>query len=120
MTGKSKIDTTSEHPILGLKREDIKCYQDYSRNNIVICKPLKERSCNKRCAKYKDFSWEPKFISAKEFREGDFIATPLPSKIDNFTFIYYLQVQTEQKIKKPFKEIKKFEFSANLLRLLGY
>ena len=115
-----KIDTTSEHPILGLKREDIKCYQGYSRNNIAICKPSGERSCNKRCAKYKDFSWEPKFISAKEFREGDFIATPLPSKIDNFTFIDYSQVQTEQKMKRPFKEIKKFEFNPDLLRLLGY
>ena len=103
-----KIEATPNHPILGLKREDIKCYQSYSRNNIAVCKPPEERSCNKRCAKYKKFSWEPKFVPAEEFREGDFIVTPLPLNIkpNNLLSINYSVVKTESKIFRPFKEIK--------------
>jgi len=117
-----KLDITPQHPILGLKREDIKCYQSYSRNNLTICKPPKERSCYKICAKYKKFSWEPKFIPAVELREGDFLVTPLPSdnKIDRSASIDYSIVKTEPKIFRPFKEIDKFVLKPDLLRLLGY
>jgi|GEM_PF-300151 len=117
-----RLDVTPEHPILGLKREDIKCYQNYSRNNIAICKPPEERKCKKRCAKCKNFSWEPKFIPAKEFREGDFIATPIPleNKIDGSISINYSKVKTEPKIFRPFAEINKFVLKPDLLRLLGY
>ncbi|MFH1657406.1 MAG: BadF/BadG/BcrA/BcrD ATPase family protein [bacterium] len=116
-----KVEITPEHPILGIKREDIKCYQNYSRGNIAFCKPATERSCDKRCAKWKNFSWEPQFISAKKFREGDFIATPLPdSKIEKFVSIDYSIVKTEPKIIRPFKPIKKFVLKADLLKLLGY
>jgi len=117
-----KIEATSNHPILGLKRKDIKCYQSYSRNNIAICKPPEERNCNKKCEKCKRFSWEPKFVSAEELREGDFIATPLPLNIkpNNLLSIDYSAVKTEPKIFKPFKEIKKFILKPDLLRLLGY
>jgi len=117
-----KIDITPEHPILGLKREDIKCYQSYSRNNIPICKPPEERSCNKRCTKYKKFSWEPKFILAKELRKGDFVATPLSSEneLDDPISVDYSSVRTEISTIKPFKKIDKFIFKPDLLRLIGY
>jgi len=117
-----KLDITPQHSILGLKREDIKCYQSYSRDNIAICKPPEERSCNKRCTKYKNFSWNPKFIPAEDLREGDFIATPLPLEIqkNNSVSIDYSLVKTEPKIFRPFKRINKFIFKPDLLRLLGY
>lgn len=117
-----KLDVTPQHSILGLKREDIKCYQGYSRNNIAICKPPEERTCKKRCSKWKNFSWEPRFIPAEEFREGDFVATPLPSenKTDTITSLDYSTVKIEPKIFKPFKEIDKFVFRPDLLRFLGY
>ena len=117
-----KLDITPEHSILGLKRKDIKCYQSHSRNNIAICKPGEERSCKKYCMKYKNFSWEPKFIPAKEFRRGDFIATPLPleSKMTAPVSIDYSVAKTEPKIFRPLKEIPKFVFKPDLLRLLGY
>jgi len=117
-----KLDVTYNHPILGLKREDIKCYQGYSRNNIAICKPPEERKCKKRCNKHKNFFWEPKFIPAEEFREGDFIATPLPleNQINDPISIDYSVVKTEPKIIRPFKKIDKFIFKPDLLRLLGY
>jgi len=117
-----KLDVTYNHPILGLKREDIKCYQSYSRDNIAICKPLEERTCKKRCKKWKNFSWEPKFIPAEEFREGDFITTPLPleNQINDPLSIDYSVVKTEPKIIRPFKKIDKFIFKPDLLRLLGY
>jgi activator of 2-hydroxyglutaryl-CoA dehydratase len=115
-----KLEITPEHPILGLKRKDIKCYQDNVRKNIVICKPPEERTCKKRCVKHKNFSWEPKFIPAQEFRKGDFVATPLPSKIDNSTFIDYSVIKTEPKASKPFKKIDKFMFKPDLFRFLGY
>ena len=78
-----KLEITPEHPILGIKRENIKCYQSYSRKNIAICKPPEERTCKKQCLKWKNFSWEPRFILAKDFKKGDFIATPLPNEINN-------------------------------------
>ena len=117
-----KLDITPEHPILGLKREDIKCYQSHSRNNIPICKPPEENTCKKQCAKWKNFSWEPKFIPAKEFRKGDFIATPLPleNQIDSPILLNYSAVKTEPKVFRPFKKIDKFVFRPDLLRLLGY
>lgn len=117
-----KLEVTPNHPILGLKRKDIKCYQSYSRNNITICKPPEERSCNKKCTKCKRFSWEPKFIPTEELREGDFIATPLSlnSKLDNPLSIDYSVVKTESKIFRPFKEINKFILKPDLLRLSGY
>ncbi|MFQ6049425.1 MAG: BadF/BadG/BcrA/BcrD ATPase family protein [Candidatus Paceibacterales bacterium] len=116
------LKITPEHPILALRREDIKCYQSYSRGNIATCKPPEERSCNKRCAKYKKFSWEPKFMRAQELQEGDFIATPLSLKneISNSPSIDYSIVRTEPRVFRPFKEIKKFIFTQDLLRLLGY
>jgi activator of 2-hydroxyglutaryl-CoA dehydratase/intein/homing endonuclease len=115
-----KLDITPEHSILGIKREDIKCYQSLSRNNIAICKPPKERTCQKRCAKWKNFSFEPKFISANEFKKGDFIATPLPTERNSPTSISYSQVETKQLIERPFKRINEFIFKPDLLRLLGY
>jgi len=133
-----KLEVTPEHPILGLKREDIKCYRSFSRlqpthrilprashvgpYNIAICKPPEENTCKKQCAKYKNFSWEPKFISAQEFREGDFIATPIPleDKIGGSISINYSKVKTESKIFRPFAEINKFVLKPDLLRLLGY
>lgn len=117
-----KIDVTYNHSILGLKRENIKCYQNHSRNNIAICKLPEENTCKKRCAKWKNFSWEPKFISAEDFREGDFIVTPLPlrNEINNPISIDYSAIKTQPKIFKPLKEINKFIFKPDLLRLLGY
>lgn len=121
----SKLKTlkvTPEHPILALKREDIKCYQSYSRNNISICKPTEERSCNKRCKKYKKFSWEPKFIPAKELKKGDFITIPLSQNngIDDPVSIDYPLVKSKIQTGKPLKEINKFNFTSGLLGFLGY
>jgi len=117
-----KLEITPEHPILGIKRENIRCYQSYSRKNIAICKPPEERTCNKLCKKWKSFSWEPKFILAKELRKGDFIATPLPLKINAPHLINYSTVKTKSWIGHPFnfKKIDKFIFKSDLLRLLGY
>ena len=133
-----KIDVTPGHPILGLKKEDIKCCQSYSRlqpahrilprasrvgsYNITICKPHGERSCNKKCTKYKKFSWEPRFIPAEEFRKGDFIATPLPlkSQIESSVSVDYSLTKTEPETSKSFKKIDKFFFKQDLLRFLGY
>jgi activator of 2-hydroxyglutaryl-CoA dehydratase/intein/homing endonuclease len=121
----SKLKTlklTPEHPILALRREEIKCYQSYSRNNIPICKPSEERSCNKSCTKYKRFSWEPKFIPAKELRKGDFVTIPLSieNEMSDPVSIDYSMVKTEPKIFRPFKKISEFTFGPSLLRLLGY
>ncbi len=116
------LNITPNHQILGLKRKDIKCYQSYSRQNIAICKPTSPEICKKRCSKWKNFSWEPKFIPAGELREGDFVATPIPLKneMDNPALIDYSVVKTEPKILRPFKLIDKFVFEPDLLRLLGY
>ena len=117
-----KLEITPEHPILGIKREDIKCYQSYSRKNIAICKPQEERTCKKQCKKWKSFSWEPKFVPAKELRKGDFIATPLPLEITDFYSIDYSKVKTKSWIRSPwnFKPTNKFILKPSLLRLLGY
>jgi len=115
-----KLEITPEHPISGIKREDIKCYQSSSRNNIAICKPPQERTCKKKCAKWKNFSFEPKFIPAKELKKGDFIATPLPTERNSPTSISYSQVETKQLIERPFKKINEFVFKPDLFRLLGY
>ena len=117
-----KLEITPEHPILGIKRENIKCYQSYSRKNIAICKPPEERTCKKQCLKWKNFSWEPRFILAKDFKKGDFIATPLPNEINNSSSIDYSVVKTKSWIRTPFnfKKINKFIFNPNLLRFLGY
>ena len=125
MTNLKKIEITPEHPILGIKREDIKCYQSYSRNNIPICKPPEERSCNKRCAKYKRFSWQPKFILAKEFKKGDFIAVPAPLKTEDIKSINYNQIKEKQPLEKSMASrlkniIAEFPLKSDLLRLLGY
>jgi len=124
----SKLKTlklTPEHPILALRREGIKCYQSYSRNNIPICKPSEERSCKKKCKKLKNFSWEPKFTPANELRKGDFIATPIPleNRADAPISIDYPTVRTIQldtRAHPNFKKINKFIFKSDLLRLLGY
>lgn len=116
------LKITPEHPVLALRREDIKCYQDYSRGNTPVCKPQEERSCNKRCAKYKNFSWEPKFIPAKELKRDDFIAVPLSVENDLIDppLINYDLVKTEISIPRPFNKIDELVFDNDLLRLLGY
>ena len=113
---------TPEHPVLGLKREDIKCYYSYSRKNTSVCRQFIEKTCKKKCAKWKNFSWEPYFIPAKELREGDFVATPLPfeNELDDPISIDYSLIHPKVLTSKPFKKINKFTFKPDLLRLLGY
>jgi len=113
---------TPEHPVLGLKREDIKCYYSYSRRNTPVCRQFNEKTCKKKCTKWKKFSWEPYFIPAKELREGDFVATPLPfeNELDDPVAIDYSLVHPKALTSKPFKKINKFTFKPDLLRLLGY
>lgn len=113
---------TPQHKILSLKRKDVKCYQNHTRNNIAVCKPQSRNSCKKRCTKYMNFSWEPKFIPAEELEKGDFVATPLSldREMSNSPSIDYSLVKTEPRTFRPFKIIDKFVFKSDLLRLLGY
>jgi len=125
MTNLKKLEITPEHPVLGIKREDIKCYQDYVRNNTVICKPAPARSCKKACQKRKNFCWEPKFIPAKELKKGDFIAVPVPLKIEDVKSVSYQQVKETPKLDKRMasrlkNKIAEFPLNPGLLRLLGY
>ena len=57
-----KLEITPKHPILGLKREDIKCYNSKSRNSIRICRPDRNiEYCRKyRCKKGEKMSDEQK------------------------------------------------------------
>jgi len=78
--GKKVLELTPEHPLLVLKRESIRCYQDREANkNMYICKPKGSLACNKieRCRKKDDFSFVPKFIKAEDIEKGDLILTPL-------------------------------------------
>lgn len=121
MTNLKKLEITPEHPVFGIKRNNIKCYQNFARNNIAICKPAKERKCERYCKKYEDFSWQPEFIPAKEFKKGDFIAVPAPSNIENIKSINYSQVKENCEAGSRLKKtITEFPFNPGLLRLLGY
>jgi predicted CoA-substrate-specific enzyme activase len=115
---------TPEHPVLGLKREDIKCYYSYSRRNTPVCRQFNEKNCKKKCAKWKNFSWEPYFISAKELRKGDFVCTPLGLNYggDDPPVIDYETVKlTISKFEKtPKIEIKDLPLNKDILRFLGY
>ncbi len=116
-----KLEVTPEHPVLALKREDIRYYQGYSRNSIAVYKPLEGGNHNKGREKYEKNSWEPRFIPAKDLREGDLIATPLPpgEQTDNPLSVDYSPIKTGPKF-RPFREINKFILQPDTLRLLGY
>jgi len=115
---------TPEHPVLGLKREDIKCYYSYSRKNTSVCRQFIEKTCKKKCAKWKNFSWEPYFIPAKELKEGDFVCTPLglncegddPPAIDYET----VKLAISEFERTPKIEIENLPLNKDILRLLGY
>ncbi len=116
------IKLPPKNKILSHKSKDVKCYQNHTRNNIAVCKPQSRNSCKKRCTKYMNFSWEPKFIPAEELEKGDFVATPLSldREMSNSPSIDYSLVKTEPRTFRPFKIIDKFVFKSDLLRLLGY
>jgi len=118
------LTLTPEHPILGLKREDIKCYYSHSRENTLVCRQFYEKISGKRCTKWKNFSWQPYFIPAYKLREGDFICVPLglnyesedPPAIDYNT----VKLTVSLFEKTPKVEIENLPLSKNILRLLGY
>ncbi len=120
-----KLEITPEHPVLGIKRKDIKCYQDFVRNNVVICKPTTERNCKKSCVKKDKFSWQPNFIPAKELKKGDFVAVPILSKTNNIKSIEYNCIKEKEPLNKkmasrPKSVVSKFYFNPSLLRFIGY
>jgi len=118
------LTLTPEHPVLGLRREDIKCYYSHSRENTLVCRQFYEKICGKRCTKRKSFSWQPYFIPANELREGDFICVPLglnyesedPLAIDYNTV--KLTISPFEKTSKA--EIENLPLNKDILRLLGY
>jgi len=118
------LTLTPEHPVLGLKREDIKCYYSRSRENTLVCRQFYEKICEKRCTKWKNFSWQPYFIPANKLREGDFICVPLglnyesedPPAIDYNT----IKLTISPFEKTPKVEIENLPLSKDILRLLGY
>ncbi len=108
------LEITPEHPILALKRENIKCYNSRSRNNTTICKP------NKNCVGCKkNISFIPNFIKSNELKKGDLMAIPIPSMIVNHRSISYDKIKSE-KDRQILKEVGNFNFKQDCLRLLGY
>lgn len=118
------LKLTPDHPILALKRDDIKCYQSYSRNNIAVCRQFNGKTCKKRCAKWKNFSWKPYFIPAKELKKGDFVCTPISfeNEIEDPTVITYDEIKTKisTEEKKPRIEIETLSLNKDILKLIGY
>jgi activator of 2-hydroxyglutaryl-CoA dehydratase len=118
------LTLTPEHPILGLKRTDIKCYYSYSRKNIAICRQFNGKTCKKRCAKWKNFSWQPYFIPARDLRAGDFVCLPLSFKneIEDPPSVAYEKVKTRiSELEKNSKiKIDYLPLNNDILRLIGY
>ncbi|XOB41521.1 MAG: BadF/BadG/BcrA/BcrD ATPase family protein [Candidatus Nealsonbacteria bacterium] len=124
--GKKELKITPEHPVLALKRDTIKCYQDFREGKIEkirVCKPLGERNvdwCKRhRCKKGSKMFYEPEFIQAKELKMGDFIVTPLPQEINNKEYLDWKGKTIYLKHHK-LREVSKFSFTPKLLRVLGY
>jgi len=57
------------------------------------------------------------FVSANKTKKGDFIAIPIPKEIKK---INYFEWRKEYKRKPKWEDIKKFPYSPELLRMLGY
>ena len=118
------LSLSPEHPVLGLKREDIKCYYSHSRKNIFVCRQFDKKTCKKRCSKWENFSFEPYFIPAKELKKGDFICVPLGLDYegDDPPAIDYETVKLKvSEFEKPLQiEIKSLPLNRDILRLLGY
>ena len=57
------------------------------------------------------------FVSANKTKKGDFIAIPIPKEIKK---INYFEWRKEYKRKPQWEDIKKFPYSPELLRMLGY
>jgi len=57
------------------------------------------------------------FIPASEVKEGDFIAIPIPKEIKK---IDYFEWRKKYKREPKWEDIKKFPYSPELLRMLGY
>lgn len=117
------LEITPEHPILSLKRENIKCYISKSRNQIIICRPDRNIEwCKKhRCKKGEEMSFEPKFIKANELTKGDLIAIPLPSEVIDTDYIEYSKIKGKRlKFENPEKKLNRLNLNLDVLRFLGY
>lgn len=60
---------------------------------------------------------ELKFTPALKAKKGDFLAIPIPNEVKNKEF---LEWNKEYNRKPKWEDIKKFPYSADLLRMLGY
>jgi len=62
------------------------------------------------------------FFPAAEAKKGDFLAIPIPldSRMKNFNSIDYSMMKIASNLSTRQKEINRFIFNADLLRLLGY
>jgi len=113
--GLRKVRLTPEHPVFGIKRKDICCYNSHTRNHIYTCKPLK-KALNKKCEECnKEISFEPSYFPASELEKKDFIAVPVPQQINN---LKYLDFNTPER--QILEKVKKVELTPSLLKVLGY
>ena len=88
--GKIGFDVTPEHPVLLAKT--------FIKNHKKRIQDLK-------------------FVPIKEAEKGDFIAVPIPREVKNLD---YLEWKKEYKRDPKWEDIKKFSYSSELLRMLGY
>ena len=100
-----KLEITPEHPVWGLKR-----------NDVPASKLAEQQHCS--------FSWEPKPIPAKDLREGDFAIAPLVGFIKSL----FNSITREKKpgckffiyknwLFAPIAKIKKYEFEGSVYNL---
>ena len=88
--GKLNLEITPEHPVLLAK--------SFVRNHKKIIQGLD-------------------FVPTKEAKKGDFIAIPIPKGVKNLKSFEW---QKEYRRKPKWEDIKKFPYSPELLRMLGY
>lgn len=73
--GSNKLNVTENHPILILKRGQIKCFESKKRG-VQICNEFNE--CDKRRNKKQRIDFEPKFITPDNINKGDFLVQTIP------------------------------------------
>ena len=108
-----KLETTPEHPVWGLKR-----------NDVAVYKLAEQQNCKKQHTKQRDFSWEPKPIPARDLREGDFVIIPLSGfkkrfcdfisqeKKQDYRFFIY-----KNWLFAPIRRIRRYQFEGSVYNL---
>src|SRR3990167_6520007 len=107
------LSATPEHPILAIKRMNLKCKKHCRR----ICKPELGSDFCQWCNKQLPLT---EFIAIKDLRKGDYVLSPKPKEF-KFTKLITLDYVGKYKYRKVIKKIPTIlELTPELMRIFGY